>query len=382
MNKNLKVFYWSPYTSKVATIRAVLNSASGLVKYSKGEVQSKIIDAFGEWKEHLTEIKKNGIEYSLLIDSKKFINKNKTGYLKSRFYYFLIFIRCFYPLKKLIEKEKPNYLIIHLITSLPLFLNLIFKFKTKIILRISGMPKMNMLRKFFWKIVVKKIHLVTCPTEATRLDIINLNICDEKKIVVLKDPIINVKKVVYDKNNIEEKIKYKDYYLSIGRLTKQKNFVFLVKAFYEFLKKSNEKLIIIGEGEQKYEIEKFIEKNNLKNNIILLNYKKNIFPFIKNSKCFILSSLWEDPGFVIVENAFCNIPIISSNCKNGPSEILLEGQGGFLFNTNSSKDFLLKINEFENCDKEILKNMVYRTKKNIKDFSIFSHFINLKKIIF
>ena len=92
--------------------------------------------------------------------------------------------------------------------------------------------------------------------------------------------------------------------------------------------------------------------------------------------------MWEDPGFVIVENAFCNIPIISSNCKNGPSEILLEGQGGFLFNTNSSKDFLLKINEFENCDKEILKNMVYKTKKNIKDFSIFSHFINLKKIIF
>ena len=57
------------------------------------------------------------------------------------------------------------------------------------------------------------------------------------------------------------------------------------------------------------------------------------------------------------------------------------------YNINKIKKFLFidgycKINEFENCDKEILKNMVYKTKKNIKDFSIFSHFINLKKIIF
>jgi len=146
--------------------------------------------------------------------------------------------------------------------------------------------------------------------------------------------------------------------------------------------RENAKLIIIGDGEQKNEIQKFITKNNLENNIILTNYKKNVFPYIKNAKCFILSSLWEDPGFVIIESAFCNIPIISSNCKNGPSEILTEGKSGFLFNTNSKEDFLKKIIEFENSDKDVLKEMIYKTKRNIKEFSMFSHFKNLRKIIF
>ena len=383
MIKNLNVFYWSPYTSKVATIRAVLNSARSLQKYSKGKVSTKIIDALGEWKEHLQEIKNNNIGYSLLINKTNFKIKDKTGFFKSRFYFFVIFYKCFFPLKNLIIKEKPEYLIIHLLTSLTMFLNLICNFKTKIILRISGLPQMNLFRKFFWKIAISKIHLVTCPTEATRIDMINLNICNKDKIVVLKDPIINVKKIIEKKNSLIEKIKFKDYFLSIGRLTPQKNFLFLIKTFKIFLKeRENAKLIIIGDGEQKNEIQKFITKNNLENNIILTNYKKNVFPYIKNAKCFILSSLWEDPGFVIIESAFCNIPIISSNCKNGPSEILTEGKSGFLFNTNSKEDFLKKIIEFENSDKDVLKEMIYKTKRNIKEFSMFSHFKNLRKIIF
>ena len=52
------------------------------------------------------------------------------------------------------------------------------------------------------------------------------------------------------------------------------------------------------------------------------------------SKAFILSSLWEDPGFVIIESAFCNSMIISSNCKNGPREFLLNGKGGCFFENN------------------------------------------------
>ena len=47
MNKNLKVYYWAPFTSKVATIRAVINSAFSLEKYSKNKIKTKIIDASG-----------------------------------------------------------------------------------------------------------------------------------------------------------------------------------------------------------------------------------------------------------------------------------------------------------------------------------------------
>ena len=74
-----------------------------------------------------------------------------------------------------------------------------------------------------------------------------------------------------------------------------------------------------------------IKKNNLSENIKLLGHTDNIYEFMLKSKAFILSSLWEDPGFVIIESALCNSMIISSNCKNGPKEFLSNGDAGLLF---------------------------------------------------
>ena len=62
---------------------------------------------------------------------------------------------------------------------------------------------MNFLRKLFWKIVLKKVFLITCPTEETRNDLLKYNFCEPDKIVVLFDPIINVKLInKYKKENI------------------------------------------------------------------------------------------------------------------------------------------------------------------------------------
>ena len=65
-----------------------------------------------------------------------------------------------------------------------------------------------------------------------------------------------------------------------------------------------------------------------------MGYSENIFQYMKKAEAFILSSLWEDPGFVLIESAMSNLFIISSNCKNGPKEILLNGKGGLLFESN------------------------------------------------
>ena len=96
-------------------------------------------------------------------------------------------------------EKKPDYLVIHLITSLPLILFLIFKFDTKLILRISGLPKLNIFRKFLWKISNNKIHFVTVPTKETCLKLKNMNIFDNSKIRHLPDP-------VFIENKIKKKL--------------------------------------------------------------------------------------------------------------------------------------------------------------------------------
>ena len=69
---------------------------------------------------------------------------------------------------------------------------------------------------------------------------------------------------------------------------------------------------------------------------ILLGHKKNVFPFFYNAKATLIScSLWEDPGAVMIEAAFSNTLVLSSNCKNGPKEFLMNAQAGYLFENDN-----------------------------------------------
>ena len=172
----MKIFYWAPWIGKIGTIKAVLNSAHILDHYSKNKIETKIINSVGEWDN--------------LSGSARFLNLSKFkiykflpqgGFIKSRITYIIIFLFSFWPLQRLLKKEKPDYLVVQLITSLPLFLKLLFNIKTKLILRISGYPKMNFIRKLFWKLVSKKIHKITFPSKDLYLDFKRLKIFDEKK---------------------------------------------------------------------------------------------------------------------------------------------------------------------------------------------------------
>ena len=163
-------------------------------------------------------------------------------------------------------------------------MNFLFKFETKIILRISGYPRLNFLRKYLWKIFGKKLHKIVCPTEATRQYLIDEKIFDPKKVFTLKDPIISIS-LINDlkKKEIEENFfENQKIILSIGRLTKQKNFLFLIECFAYINKKYPDyKLVIIGEGELEMEIKKYINDLNFETKILILPFQNNVFKYLK-----------------------------------------------------------------------------------------------------
>ncbi len=377
MNKK-KIYYWSPFLTEVATIKAVINSAYSMKRYFK-EYDTTIIDAAGEFEKKKDEIdnKKIGLKNLSKI---KYISYLPTyGKLKSRFSYIVIFLLSFFSLKNILKKDKPDFLIIHLITSLPLLLFSLFNFETKCILRISGYPQMNKIRIFFWKILLKKVFIVTCPTKTTYEYIKKLKICDDNKLKVLFDPILIVNEINKKKKN---KIEYENFILSAGRLTKQKNFSFLIDCFQDInFKFPDLKLLILGNGEQKNFLEKKIKSLNLNGKIKILPFQHNIFPYFHKSKCFLMTSLWEDPGFVILESAFCRSFIISSNFKHSSKEIIESNVAGLLYESQNKQDFNEKFNFFANMN----KNEKLKYKRNAlimsKNFTIFNHSKNLNKIL-
>jgi hypothetical protein len=200
----MNIYYWSPHTSYVATIKSVINSAQGLAKYGKN-YQVSIIDANGEW-DNLYCAKVNFLKIYNNIFIKTF---PIDGYLKSRLGFLYIFFFRFFSLKNLIKKNKPDFLFIQLISSLPLILLLLFKFDTKFILRISGYPKLSFFRKIIWKLANKKLHLILCPTKAT-LDLLKeKNIFNPKKLFLLEDPVFRIREVnALKKHKINEDLDY------------------------------------------------------------------------------------------------------------------------------------------------------------------------------
>ena len=249
-----KIYYWCPFLSHVATINNVLNSAISLAKYEKN-FQISLLDTIGEWQFAREKLAYNGVGIEKLTNLK--FNNYKTGFLKSRFYLIFLFIFNFFPLITKLRIKKPDFIIIHLLTSLPLIILYFFKFETKFILRISGLPKLNIFRKFLWKLISKKIYLVTCPSNETLNDLKNLNIFDKQKVVLLEDPIINVGHIQKLKKNFTQNFDKKEYFLNIGRLTKQKNQILLIELF-KVIKDNNKNFIlyILGDGEEKKNLKK------------------------------------------------------------------------------------------------------------------------------
>ena len=377
------IYYWSPCLTKVGTVKSTLNSAISLAKYSK-RYEVKILNVFGEWSKYKNYLKKKNVEVEdLTFNYYNFLPKN--GFLHSRFSYLIICAISLIPLIIFLKRKKPDFLILHLITSLPLILLNILKFKSQIILRISGFPRLNYLRRKLWILSENKIFAITCPTKELKKNLIDNRIFQNDKVKILFDAIINIEELIDKKinNDLIPKTKIdKGYFLSAGRFTKQKNYIYLIKEFKKFVELyPNEKLVLIGEGELEKKIKLEIANYNLKKNILVLNYTNNIYFYMKNSKAFILSSLWEEVGFVIVEAAICNTFVISSNCRNGPKEFLMDGKAGFLFENNKDDELFKKLKEFKKLEKKEIFEKKVLAKKNSVKFTMFKHFLSLKNII-
>ena len=379
MNK-ISVLYWCPFISKVATIKAVINSVFGLLKYSNQKYEPEVINVFGEWNDFKDELKLKKIRLTSQLINFNFLKSQKEGYLISRFKYSLIFFFSLFPLIRLLKQKNSSFIIVHLVTSLPLFVFSILNFKTKLILRISGLPKLNFFRKLLWKLSEKNIYKITCPTQETYDNLSKIPYLKEK-LIILRDPILSIAEInKKKKKELDENLPKGDFILSIGRLTKQKNFSFLLKVFSK-LKLENLSLVIIGKGELKKDLIKQSKQLNIEKKIFFINETDNVFNIIKKSKYFVLTSLWEDPGFVLIEAAVMNKIIVSSNCPSGPKEILNNGLSGFLFNSNDENSFLEVFKELQNSSEKELKNKMVNAKIMTKEFTLFRHYKMINKVL-
>lgn len=123
--------------------------------------------------------------------------------------------------------------------------------------------------------------------------------------------------------------------LAVGRLTAQKDFSTLIRAFACVRKVRPARLLIFGEGEQRPALEALVREIKLESEISLPGFEANPYPYMARAAAFVLSSRREGLPSVLIEALACGAPLIATDCPSGPREILKDGQYGRLVPVNN-----------------------------------------------
>ena len=137
-------------------------------------------------------------------------------------------------------------------------------------------------------------------------------------------------------------------FIAIGRLSIEKGHIYLIQAFSKVIKEvPNARLIIIGEGSGNLNtrpyIEKLVKDKRLENYVKLLGFQNNPYKYLSRSDILVLPSLNEALPYALIEAMALRIPIVSTNCKTGPKELLHNGKYGLLTKVGDAEDLAKKM---------------------------------------
>lgn len=116
--------------------------------------------------------------------------------------------------------------------------------------------------------------------------------------------------------------------LGAGRLERQKDFPTLIRAFAHLPRQPECRLLILGEGGARPSLEALIETLGLRERVALPGFQHNPYAWLARARLFVLSSAWEGSPNVLTEALALGVPVVSTDCPSGPSELLDGGRFG------------------------------------------------------
>ena len=322
-NKKL-ISVFAPFLNPVGVKRATFGLAK---EFSKSGYEIDMLSIHKEWND--LDLLEN---MRLIRLSSIFNNFPTTGYVKFRLVSFLIGVRTIFTISSYLKKKKPGILFV---SMMPIVAWLGLKISgqrssTKLVISVQGFPINNFFRRFLWRMVFNDSQDVIAESESLKSKLENMTGNDNLNYIY--NPHFE-EQHDFDANFNNINMEY-DFILGLGRLTKQKNFKLLIHAFSNLTNIGNLNLLIIGDGEEKADLEKLIEKLDLSSRVKLLGEIKNPLGYIKKAKILIIPSLWEGLPRVAVEAQALRTPIISSCDEGGLGEILMNGDAGQITGKN------------------------------------------------
>ena len=233
--------------------------------------------------------------------------------------------------------------------------------------------------KFLIKNLYQKADIVVPNAKYIAYELETMFKVPKEKLKVIYNPIFKKKCVFPQKTS-------KFVFIHIGRMETQKNHKLLIKAFNKL--DIDAELWLIGDGYLRGGLEK-IANNNIK----FLGLQKDVYKFLSKADCFVFSSDYEGFPNVLLEALNCNLPIISTDCKSGPREILAPNSD-FKIQTETieiceygilvgvrRKQYMIQAMKLIYENSELRYNFKTKTQDRIKEFDITKIMREWEKII-
>ena len=300
---------------------------------------------------------------------KNYYSKNKIPYLYLNNFYikplnlilelFLSFFFMIYSFKKvakILNSKKIEIVVCHGIQSAIIIQVVMFFFKKKIkFFYMHRILKQHRSYDFLSRIIYNRFNLILCNSNAVKKSL---------HLYSTKDKV----KVIYNAVEIEKKINFKknneNIILSIARLEKRKNLLFLKKLFHKFKKKNkNYSLFLIGDGPEKFYLKDYVKRNKILD-VNFLGYKKNVKKYLKRCKIFVHTSLFEGMSNAVLEAMALGKASVVLNSP-GVAELHVHKKTGFISGKSLSEftNYLDKLEKNEKLLKIFFKNSRNRVRK-------------------
>ena len=187
---------------------------------------------------------------------------------------------------------------------------------------------------FLLKFLYLRAKNVICVSKGVRLSVEKV-IGRNSKIVHIDNPVLSedledlkLEPMIHQHQNF---LQGRKFFLSVGRLEKQKNYPLLINSFNQISKQYTDYcLVLLGSGSLKDELTKLVSKLGLTEKVMFPGFDENPFKWMHLADCFVLSSDYEGLPGALVQALSISKFIISTDCKDGPNEILKNGEFGQL----------------------------------------------------
>ncbi len=186
---------------------------------------------------------------------------------------------------------------------------------------------------FLSQLLYPKANAIIAVSKGVASELSGLNRKVREKVVVLPTPVVSARML----NQLQEPPSHpwlikKDLpvILAVGRLEPQKDFDTLISAFAIFRKNRDARLLILGEGSRRRQLEELAREKGVQDSVDMPGYVENPFPYFRAVDVFVLSSRYEGMPNVLIQALASGAPVVSTDCPCGPKECLQNGKWGKL----------------------------------------------------